>query len=122
VVGGFGGIISDPQQHICHENARIDAPWRGNHACSTLISRWELTPDGTAIQTHCSRLLPVRHRGRPAMLKIAFEAEEKAGHVLMRWWDGQGAARVLAHDDQALLLERAEGSRSLGAMARSGPG
>jgi streptomycin 6-kinase len=82
------------------------------------LARWELTPDGAPIQTHCSRLLPVRHRGRPAMLKIAFETEEKAGHVLMRWWDGEGAARVLAHDDEALLLERADGGRSLAAMAR----
>ena len=37
------------------------------------------------------------------------EAEEKLGSRLMVWWDGQGAARVLAHDEDALLLERAQG-------------
>ena len=47
------------------------------------------------------------------MLKVAAEAEEKLGFVLMEWWDGVGAARVLAREGDALLLERAEGTRSL---------
>lgn len=38
----------------------------------------------------------------------------------MPWWDGQGAARVLAHDRDALLLERAMGHGSLAAYARMG--
>jgi streptomycin 6-kinase len=38
----------------------------------------------------------------------------------MRWWNGDGAARVLAHDGAALLLERAEGRESLAEMARGG--
>ncbi len=56
----------------------------------------------------------------PAMLKIAVDAEEKFGGLLMKWWDGQGAARVFAHEDDALLMERAEGLGSLVNMARSG--
>jgi streptomycin 6-kinase len=67
-----------------------------------------------------SRLLPVRREGVPAMLKIAVEAEEKCGGRLMSWWNGQEAARVLAHEDDALLLERAEGKGSLADMARHG--
>jgi streptomycin 6-kinase len=31
----------------------------------------------------------------------------------MAWWNGQGAAPVLAHADNALLMARAEGGRSL---------
>ena len=58
--------------------------------------------------------------GTPAMLKIAVDAEEKFGGLLMKWWDGQGAARVFAHEDDALLMERAEGLGSLVNMARSG--
>ena len=53
------------------------------------------------------------------MLKVAVEAGEKAGGALMAWWGGRGAARVLAHDADAVLLERAAGGR-LSAMARGG--
>ncbi len=87
---------------------------------STYLARWDLTPDGDPIVTHSSRLLPVRRRGVPAMLKLPMEAEEKRGSLLMPWWDGQGAARVLAHDRDALLLERAMGAGSLTAFARTG--
>lgn len=84
------------------------------------LRRWSLVPDGTPILTPAARLLPVRHRGEPAMLKISTEEDERAGSVLMSWWDGDGAARVLAWDEEALLLERATGSASLAEMARTG--
>jgi len=54
------------------------------------------------------------------MLKIAREEEERRGGRLMAWWDGDGAARVLAQDDHALLLERATGPRTLAAMVAAG--
>ena len=57
--------------------------------------------------------LPVRRQGLRAMLKIATHAEEKTGAQLMIWWKGRGAARVLTHHGNALLLERAEGKASL---------
>lgn len=84
------------------------------------LSRWQLQPDGAAIVTRCSDLLPVRAAAEPAMLKVAHEAEEQRGGLLMDYWDGDGAARVLAFDAPALLLERATGSRSLVAMVRAG--
>jgi streptomycin 6-kinase len=84
------------------------------------VARWGLTPDGEPITTHSSRLLPVRHIGAPAMLKIAMEAEERWGAALMVWWGGDGAARVLAHEGDALLMERAMGKASLVEMARTG--
>lgn len=84
------------------------------------LAIWDLTPDGDPIVTRSSRLLPVRRDDQPAMLKIACEPEERWGALLMRWWNGDGAARVLAHDGEALLLERATGSRSLAAMAGAG--
>ena len=93
-----------------HENTGFDA----------YLARWHLIPDGDPITTHSSNLLPVRRGAMPAMLKIAREAEEKQGGLLMTWWDGDGAARVLEHDGEALLLERATGGRSLVAMARDG--
>ena len=86
----------------------------------TYLARWNLVRDGDPIVTHSSGLLPVLYRGQPAMLKVAREREEKWGAGLMIWWDGEGAARVLEHDGDATLLERATGKRSLAEMARSG--
>jgi len=54
------------------------------------------------------------------MLKVAVQDEEKAGAALMAWWQGDGAARVLAYDGAALLLERAESGTALADMARNG--
>jgi streptomycin 6-kinase len=84
------------------------------------IQAWALVPDGVPVVTHSSRLLPVRWQGLPAMLKVATVDEEKRGGLLMQWWDGQGAAKVFAQQDDAILLERAQGERSLLAMAMNG--
>ena len=101
---GEGGITRQPMTRDPFQ------PW---------LDRWRLTPDGEAFATAFgSHLLPVRRGGEAAMLKIATGAEERLGAALMVWWAGDGAARVLAHEDPALLLERALGARSLAAMAR----
>ena len=84
------------------------------------LARWDLVPDGEPITTPSSLLLAVRHNGVPAMLKIAREDEERRGGALMAWWDGDGAAKVLARHGEALLLERATGPRSLAAMVTDG--
>ena len=84
------------------------------------LTRWNLTPDGEPMTTPTSRLLPVRWEDLPAMLKTAAEAEEVFGGGLMAWWGGDGAAQVYAQEDDALLMERAEGTRSLTEIARSG--
>jgi streptomycin 6-kinase len=84
------------------------------------LARWDLVPDGEPIETPSSLLLAVRHNGVPAMLKIAREDEERRGGALMAWWDGDGAAKVLARHGEALLLERATGPRSLAAMVTDG--
>lgn len=84
------------------------------------LARWGLTPDGKPIITHTSGLLPVRRGETAAMLKIAVVVEERRGAALMVWWDGNGAARVLAHDGDAILMERAIGEASLVEMARHG--
>jgi streptomycin 6-kinase len=84
------------------------------------LARWDLVPDGEPIETPSSLLLAVRHNGVPAMLKIAREEEERRGGALMAWWNGDGAAKVLARHGEALLLERATGPRSLAAMVTDG--
>lgn len=84
------------------------------------LARWDLVPDGELIETPSSLLLPVRHNGVPAMLKIAREKEERRGGAVMAWWNGDGAVKVLARHGEALLLDRATGSRSLAAMVAAG--
>ena len=87
---------------------------------SPWLDRWRLEPDGEPFMTPetGSRLLPVRASGRPAMLKLGASDDERRGSALMAWWDGEGAAPVLAHDGTALLMLRAEGRRSLAELAR----
>ncbi|WP_337047454.1 aminoglycoside phosphotransferase family protein [Serratia liquefaciens] len=91
-----------------------------NSALIPYMQRWQLQPDGQAFETHSSLLMPVRYQGAAAMLKIAREQEEKFGGLLMWWWQGEGAARVLAWHEDGILLERAQGSRSLPQMVRDG--
>lgn len=80
------------------------------------LVEWELVPDGEPIVTGSSRLLPVRRNGVAAMLKVPTIEEERLGCRLMVFWQGEGAARVLAYDEKAMLLERAAGSRRLESM------
>ncbi|MNG61741.1 Aminoglycoside/hydroxyurea antibiotic resistance kinase [compost metagenome] len=91
-----------------------------NQALIPYMQRWQLQPDGQAFETHSSLLIPVRYQGAAAMLKIAREQEEKFGGLLMCWWQGDGAARVLAWHDDGILLERAQGRLSLAQMVRDG--
>jgi streptomycin 6-kinase len=84
------------------------------------LKLWRLTPDGDAIVTRTSKLLPVRYGSVPAMLKIALDAEEARGNDLMAWWSGEGAARVLARRADAIVLERATADASLAALTRMG--
>jgi streptomycin 6-kinase len=84
------------------------------------LRQWSLIPDGEPIRPHSSSLLPVRRGDEPAMLKIAHGEEERNGAALMTWWGGDGAARVLAREEDAILLERAMGTRSLETMSREG--
>ena len=86
---------------------------------SKYLDLWQLTPDGDTIVTPTSMLLPVQFGELPAMLKIALHDEEKRGGRLMRWWNGEGAASVLAWADDALMLERARRQNTLAELVRS---
>ncbi|SIN68765.1 aminoglycoside phosphotransferase family protein [Agromyces cerinus] len=85
------------------------------------LRHWRLRPDGDPRTTASSRLIPVRTSdGEPAMLKLAHLDEEERGAELLVALDGHGAARVLAHSGEALLLERATGTRDLVRMVAEG--
>jgi streptomycin 6-kinase len=91
----------------------IFAPW---------LDRWGLAPDGAPFSTpyNANWLIPVRRGGEAAILKIAPSPHERAGASLMTWLAGDGAARVLEWDGDALLLERLPATRSLAEMAHNG--
>lgn len=84
------------------------------------VDLWHLAPDGAMFRTNTSWLQPVRFGQTPAILKVAFEDEERRGAAVIEWWRGEGAAPVLAHEGDALLLDRAIGQVSLAEMASSG--
>lgn len=84
------------------------------------LEAWRVVADGPLLTTRSSWVLPVRHESAPAMLKVARIPDEQAGYRLMTWWDGQGAAKVFAASESALLMERATGTSDLARMAWSG--
>ena len=88
---------------------------------SIRMARWRLVrTDEPPIRTATSILLPVLHDGMPAMLKLSHDPDEQRGNDLMAWWQGAGAAPVLAHDREAILLERARPGRSLADLVDAG--
>ncbi|MGH1547702.1 aminoglycoside phosphotransferase family protein [Leifsonia poae] len=89
-------------------------------ALAAVRERLGLRSDSAAFATSSSVLQPVRRGDDRAFLKLATSGEERAGNAVLRWWDGDGAARVLAVDGDAVLLERADDD-GLAALARSGP-
>ena len=87
-------------------------PWNPRDPAAVL-QQWGLVADGPAIITPSSHVIPVRYLAAPAMLKVPRILEERDGGRLMVRWAGRGAAPVLLHDDDAIVLERALGPRSL---------
>lgn len=85
----------------------------------TWLNQWNLIIDGEPLMTQTSHLLPVRYKNNPCMLKIALIEEERIGGQLMKWWNGQGAAKVFLQKENAILMERATGTRSLKEMANN---
>ena len=76
-----------------------------------LLEEWELTPDGWSMHGYCSIVVPVRTSdGEPAVLKVAFDADEESQHehLVLQHWGGRGAVRLLRAEPhrRAMLLER----------------
>lgn len=79
--------------------------------------QWDLTVDGDPWYGENALVIPVMREGaEPAVLKLTWpHVEARHEHLALRAWDGRGAVRLLAASpaDQALLLERLDGSRDL---------
>ncbi|MGN6638278.1 MAG: aminoglycoside phosphotransferase family protein, partial [Mucilaginibacter sp.] len=81
---------------------------------------WELSFDGEPIQISFSLVQPVLFDGKKCMLKITSSDEERRGNSLMESWNGDVAPQIFHHDENALLMERATGEKSLTEMAKNG--
>ncbi|MFJ4920924.1 aminoglycoside phosphotransferase family protein [Streptomyces sp. NPDC088725] len=82
------------------------------------LERWELRPAGPPMYGMCALVLPVERvrDGTRAVLKLQDVDEETAGEPLaLRAWDGAGAVRLLAYEEETgtLLLERLDSARDL---------
>ncbi|MGW1005452.1 aminoglycoside phosphotransferase family protein [Streptomyces sp. NPDC002520] len=81
------------------------------------LGRWGLRVDGPAMYGVAALVLPVvRAEGTRAALKLQLLDEESAGEpAALRAWDGDGAVRLLEHDEPTctLLLERLDEHRAL---------
>jgi streptomycin 6-kinase len=85
------------------------------------LEKWNIIPDGSSIETPSSLLMPVKRGAAPAMLKVYKPlSDERHGTDYLKYIAGDGAVRVFDADDDAVLMERAIGSRSLFAMAING--
>jgi streptomycin 6-kinase len=99
------------QTHDNGDDQALFGPW---------LRRWNLVPDGEVIAGTWAKVIPVRSNGEPAMLKAGLTDSEASALDLLSWYGGEGAVRLLARGDTAVLMERAVGERSLAAMTRAG--
>jgi streptomycin 6-kinase len=83
----------------------------------TFVDRWRLTVAGPAMHGMAALVLPVeRPDGSPAVVKFQLRDEETVGEAIaLRMWDGDGAVKLLGHDESTgtMLLERLDTSMSL---------
>ncbi|WP_045296170.1 MULTISPECIES: aminoglycoside phosphotransferase family protein [Streptomyces] len=81
------------------------------------LDHWQLRPDGPPMHGVSALVLPVvRADGTPAVLKLQILDEESEGEpVALRVWNGDGAVRLLDHDEPTgtMLLERLDETRML---------
>ncbi len=84
---------------------------------AAFLERWRLRVDGSPMHGVSALVLPVvRVDGTPAVLKLQLLDEESRDEpVALRVWGGDGAVRLLGHDEATgtMLLERLDPSRML---------
>jgi streptomycin 6-kinase len=78
---------------------------------SHYLAAWELSHPRLLTQTRTGHIYTVTHGGATVLLKLLspLETEEQRGALALRYFDGQGAVRLLRHDDDAQLMEYAAG-------------
>ncbi|WP_051247736.1 aminoglycoside phosphotransferase family protein [Inquilinus limosus] len=72
------------------------------------LGRWELEADGEAIERNGAHVAFVRRGDRRAVLKVLKpNSDEALGPAMLAHYRGRSAVRVLGHEQNAVLLERA---------------
>lgn len=85
------------------------------------MEHWRLEPEGRAFETFTGTICFAGWRGRQVVLKIPDpEVDELDGLRVLLHFAGQGAARVLDHHEDAVLLERALPGRPLAELSAAG--
>ncbi len=86
------------------------------------LQAWKLTDPQPLAQTATSHVYTVTHEGTLVVLKLLTEvgAEERAGAVALRHYNGHGAVRLLRADENAHLLEYADGENLVGMVKGGG--
>lgn len=84
------------------------------------LAAWRLTAPQLLTETVTSRVYTVKHAGETVVLKVLApdETEEQTGALALRYFRGQGAVRLLRHDDGAHLLEYAAGDELITLVER----
>ncbi|WP_149824676.1 aminoglycoside phosphotransferase family protein [Streptomyces tailanensis] len=85
---------------------------------ATFLDRWDLRLDGPPMHGMCALVVPVVRTtdNTPAVLKLQLLDDESEGEpIALRIWNGDGAVRLLDHDDETgtMLLERLDPARML---------
>ncbi|QDP96453.1 hydroxyurea phosphotransferase [Microlunatus elymi] len=117
----FAGLRVPPELVDSHRRYFGEAGLRwvseAPRIAAELLQQWQLTPDGPSGHGAVAWVLPVRSVDHgPAVLKLQPIDDETVGEpVALQAWHGDGAIRLLDHDQQtgSLLLERADAERSL---------
>jgi streptomycin 6-kinase len=75
-----------------------------------LLDEWELTVDGLLMHGYTALVVPVRHSGGRAVIKLRYPGDDESEfeHLALRRWDGHGAVRLVRADPSraAMMLER----------------
>lgn len=97
-------MADDFDVELTPQQLKVFGPW---------LTKWRLLPDGEAIVGPNSQLLPVRRDDRRLMLKAKMQPREVRAAGYLEWLGGVGAAEILARENDAVLMERVVGDRSL---------
>ncbi len=75
------------------------------------LKLWDLTDPEPLAETATSHVYTVTSEGTRVVLKVLtpIGLEEKNGAAALRYWNGRGSVKLLREDEQAHLLEYADG-------------
>ncbi|MBI5961290.1 MAG: 3'-kinase [Chloroflexi bacterium] len=113
--------VMQPPDHVDFMRcAVIIAPMINNNRLTYYLTEWNLSNPQFLTQTVTSHIYTVTHDAETVILKLLSptETEEQTGALALRYFGGQGAVRLLRHDDGAHLLEYADGNELITLVER----